>query len=143
VLYSSKDYLRTGTRDLDRPILAVAENTDNWRARKGALQRGFPLDVPMVTSPKLSFIANNNNLADVSLTPSKTIHFSSLEFTADRLGRLSLSPYEGDSSTIFIGMVHSGLPCLHIALKDSSDEGGATSGTMGSYGSPAPEGATW
>jgi hypothetical protein len=98
VLYSSKDYLKTGTRDLDRPILAVAENTDNWRARKGALQRGFPLDVPMVTSLKLSFIANNNNLADVSLTLSKTIHFSSLEFTADRLGRLSLSPYEGDSS---------------------------------------------
>jgi hypothetical protein len=27
VLYSSQDHLRTGTRDLDHPVLADAENT--------------------------------------------------------------------------------------------------------------------
>jgi hypothetical protein len=29
VLYSSQDHFETGTRDLDHPILAGAENTDN------------------------------------------------------------------------------------------------------------------
>jgi hypothetical protein len=145
VLYSSQDHLRTGTHNLDHPVLAVVENIDSWHFRKGALQCGFPLDVLMVTSSKLSFIANNNNSASVGLALSETIRFDSLEFTVDRLGRLSLSPYEGDSIAIFIGMVHSGSPSLHTTLKDSSDEGGATSGTGGggSYGSPAPEDATW
>jgi hypothetical protein len=94
----------------------------------------------MVISPKLSFIANGNNLTDIGLAPGETICFRSLEFTADRLGRLSLSPMEGDSGTIFIGMVHSGLPSLHTALEDSSSEGGATSGAVGSFGSPGPSG---
>jgi hypothetical protein len=145
VLYSSQDHLGTGTHNLDHPVLAVVENTDSWRYRKGALQCGFPLDVLMVTSSKLSFIANNNNSASVGLALSETIRFDSLEFTVDHLGRLSLSPYEGDSIAIFIGMVHGRSPSLHTTLKDSSDEGGATSGTGGggSYGSPAPEDATW
>jgi hypothetical protein len=72
----------------------------------GALGRGFAvcfhLDVPMVTSLKLSLVVNGNNLTGIGLTPSKTIHFGSLEFIVDRLGRLSLSPYEGDSSAIFV-----------------------------------------
>jgi hypothetical protein len=81
------------------------------------LQRAFPLDVLMVTSLKLSFIANGDNSTSVSLTFYETIHFGSLEFIVDRLGRLSLSPYEGDSSTIFVGMVHIGSPSLHTILR--------------------------
>jgi hypothetical protein len=95
VLYSSQDHIRTGTRDLDHSVLAGAKNTDSWHVRKGDLQRAFPLDILMVPSPKLSFIANGNNLIDVGLTPGSTIHFGSLEFTADRLGRLSLPPRIG------------------------------------------------
>jgi hypothetical protein len=33
---------------LDTLYFAGAENTDNWRTRKGDLSHVFPLDVPMV-----------------------------------------------------------------------------------------------
>jgi hypothetical protein len=69
------------------------------------LQRIFPLDVPMVTSLKPSFIANGNNSTGISLAPGATICFGSLEFIVDGFDRLSLSPDERDSSAIFVGMV--------------------------------------
>jgi hypothetical protein len=130
-------------RDLDHPVLTGEKNTDSWRTRKGDLQRAFPLDVLMVPSPKLSFVANGNNQTDVGLILGSTIHFGSLEFTADHLGHLSLSPQEWDSRTIFIGKVHNGPPSLHTTLEESSDEDGAASGAGGSSGSPAPEGVMW
>jgi hypothetical protein len=101
------------------------------------LQHAFPLDVLVVTSQKLS-ISNGNNPTGVGLSSGKTIHFDCLEFTVDRLGRLSLSPYEWDSTAIFVGMVHNGSPSLHTTLKDSSNEGGTTSSAGGSSGSPSP-----
>jgi hypothetical protein len=90
----------------------------------------------MVTSPKVSFIVNNNNLTGVDLALGETIHFGSLEFTANCLGRLSLSPKERDSSAIFVGMVHTGSPSSHTAPEDSTNEGGTASGERGSSGSP-------
>jgi hypothetical protein len=72
--------------------LPVQKNTDNWRARKGDLQRAFPLDILMIYSPKLSFIANGTNPTGAILTPGETICFGSLEFTTDNLDHLSLSP---------------------------------------------------
>jgi hypothetical protein len=92
----------------------------------------------MVTSPKLSFIANSNKPTSVSLTMGKTIHFGLLEITVDRLGRLSLSLKERGSSTIFVGMVNTGSPSSHTALEDSTDEGDATSRARGSSRSPSP-----
>jgi histidinol-phosphate/aromatic aminotransferase/cobyric acid decarboxylase-like protein len=58
--------------------LVDAKNIDSWHVRKWDLQRAFPLDVPMVRSPKLFFIANYNNPTGVGLTPDNTIHFGSL-----------------------------------------------------------------
>jgi hypothetical protein len=72
--------------------LAGAKNTDSWHARMGDLQRTFPLDVPMVASPRLSFITNDNNPTDIGLAPGSAIHFGSLEFITDPFGHLSLSP---------------------------------------------------
>jgi hypothetical protein len=75
--------------------LTVAKNTYSWCVRKGDLQRAFPLDVLMVPSPKLSFIANGNHPTSIILPPGSTIHFGCLELTTDRLACLSLSPRSG------------------------------------------------
>jgi hypothetical protein len=107
------------------------------------LQRAFSLDAPMGTSLKLSYFANSSNAIGVILALSKTIHFGSLEFIVDRLGILSLSHNERDSSAIFVGMVHTGSMSSHTTPKDSTDESGTTSGVGGSSGSPDLEGATW
>jgi hypothetical protein len=123
---------------LTTQYLVGAKNNDNWCARKGDLQRAFLLDVLMITSLKLSFITNGDNTTSVGLAPGETIHFDSLEFTADLLGCLSLYPEEGDSGSIFEWMVHSGSPSLHTTLEDASEEGGAASASVGSFGSPGP-----
>jgi hypothetical protein len=72
--------------------LVSTKNTNSWHPRKGDLKCVFPLDVSMVPSLKLSFIAKNNNPTSVGLALGSTIHFSSLKFIADCLSRLSLSP---------------------------------------------------
>jgi hypothetical protein len=92
----------------------------------------------MVPSLKLSFIANGNNSTSIGLTPGSTIHFGSLEFTANRLGRLCLSPQVWDSSAIFIAMVRIGSSSLRTTLEESSVEDGAASGTRGGSGFPGP-----
>jgi hypothetical protein len=45
----------------------------------------------MVQSPKLTFVANGNNLTGVGLTLGETICFGSSEFTVDRFVNKSLS----------------------------------------------------
>jgi hypothetical protein len=78
--------------------------------------------------PKLTIDANINNLPGIVLALGKTICFGSLEFTADRFCRLSLSLEGDDSGVVFIGMVHSGSPSLDTVLEESFDESDATSG---------------
>jgi hypothetical protein len=90
----------------------------------------------MVPSSKLSIVANGNNSAYVGLALGSTIHFDSLELIANCLGCLSLSTQERDSSAIFVGMVHIGLPSLHTALEESSNKDRAISGVRGSSESP-------
>jgi hypothetical protein len=59
--------------------------------QEGGLHRAFPLDVPMILSPKLSFITNDNNPTSVGLALGSAIHFDSLKFITNRFGHLSLS----------------------------------------------------
>jgi hypothetical protein len=77
----------------------------------------------MVYSPKLTFVANNNNSIGVGLTLGKTIRFGSLKFIADRFSNLSLYLEGNHSGVVFVGMVHSGLSFVHTMNKESSNEG--------------------
>jgi hypothetical protein len=119
-------------------FLSVLKTPTVGAPGRGICSTLFSLDILIVTSPKVSFVANGINLTGASLAPGKTIQFSYLEFTADRLGHLSLYPKERDSAAIFIGVVHSGSPSLHTTLEDSSDKDGAASSTVGSSRSPGP-----
>jgi hypothetical protein len=94
----------------------------------------------MLYSPKLTFVANHNNLAGVGLTLGETTCFDNLELTADRFGHLSLSSEEDDSGAVFIGMVQNVSPSLRTILKESFDEGDAASGERGSSKSPGLRG---
>jgi hypothetical protein len=90
----------------------------------------------MVPALKPSLIGNNNNPTSIGLAPGSAILFNSLEFITDRIGCLSLSPQEWDSSAIFIAMVHSGSPTLCTTLDESSNKDGSASVTGGSSRSP-------
>jgi hypothetical protein len=81
----------------------------------------------MVHSPKPTVVANRNNQADIRFVLGETIYFGSLEFIADHFGNLSLSPEGNDFGAVFLGMVHNGLPPLHIILEESTDEGDTAS----------------
>jgi hypothetical protein len=53
------------------------------------------LTFSMVPSPKVLFIANDNNPIGVGLELGSTIHFGGLKFIADHFGHPSLSPRVG------------------------------------------------
>jgi hypothetical protein len=57
VLHSLQDHLETGMRDLDS-----AKNTNKWCARKGDLQRAFPLDFLMVPSSTITVAVDGEHL---------------------------------------------------------------------------------
>jgi hypothetical protein len=85
----------------------------------------------MVYSPKLTFVANNNNSIGVGLTLGKTI------------SNLSLYLEGNHSGVVFVGMVHSGLSFVHTMNKESSNEGDTALGGGGVGGSsrlPGPRG---
>jgi hypothetical protein len=59
--------VRKITSELERAILttlylAGLKNIDSWRARKGDLQRAFPLDVSMVPSSTLIITVDGKHL---------------------------------------------------------------------------------
>jgi hypothetical protein len=93
----------------------------------------FSLNVSMVYSPKLTYVANGNNPTGVGLAPGETIWFGSLEFTTDHFGNLSHSSKRNDSGAVFIGMVHNGSLSVQTILEESFDEGDAASGGGGSF----------
>jgi hypothetical protein len=87
---------------------AGAENTNRCHARKGDLQRAFPLDISMVHPSVLVVSSDGDGLMCGGFSLSETICFESLEFITDCFSGLSLSSRRNDSSTTFMGLTRSG-----------------------------------
>jgi hypothetical protein len=123
VLCSLEDHIRTGTCDLNHPVLAGVENTDSWHAMKVDLQHGFPLDVLMVSSPVLAIAANGEHLSCDGFSLDETICFGSLEYIAGCIGDLSLAPRRDGLEAAILGSSHSRPPSpLRAMIGDSTEE---------------------
>jgi hypothetical protein len=121
VLGSLQDHLKTGTRDLDHPILASAKNTNSWHARKRDLQPTFCLDVLMVPSSVISITGERLTCDGFSL--GETVRLGNFEFVVDYFSGLSLSPRRGNAGTAFMGTTHSGASTPRWPMiEDSAEE---------------------
>jgi hypothetical protein len=63
--------------------VADAKNTNSWHARKGDLQRAFPLDISMVPSSTITVVADGERPMCGGFSLGKTVHLVSFEFIAD------------------------------------------------------------
>jgi hypothetical protein len=59
--------------------LTGAKNTNSWCARKGDLQRAFPLDIPMVPSSVIVVAADGEHLTCGGFCHSETIRLGNFE----------------------------------------------------------------
>jgi hypothetical protein len=90
----------------------LVQKTPIVGARKGDLQRIFPLDVLMVPSSAIAITADGERLSCGGFSLGETIRLGNFEFIADYFGGLSLSPKRGDSGTAFIDSNRSGVSTL-------------------------------
>jgi hypothetical protein len=60
--------------------LVSAKNIDIWCAKKGDLQRAFPLDVPMVPSPVIAVTADGERLMCGGFSLDETVCLGNFEF---------------------------------------------------------------
>jgi hypothetical protein len=90
----------------------------------------------MVHSSTLTITTDGEHLTCGGFSLGKTVHSGSLEFIVDCFGNLSFSPKGSDSSTVFLGMVHSGSPSLGTILEGSKDEFYMASSREGSSSLP-------
>jgi hypothetical protein len=140
VLCSSQDYLRTGTRYLDHPILVSIENTNSWHARKRDLHNAFPLDILMVPSSAITITADCECLTCGGFSLGETICLGNFEFITKYFGDLSLSPRRGYAGVAFMGSTRSGASTPRWAMmEDSAEEFLMASSREGSFAPPLPK----
>jgi hypothetical protein len=82
--------------------LASAKNTDGWHARKGNLQRVFPIDVLIVPSSMITVTADGEHLTCDGFSLGETVCLGNFEFIANYFDVLSLSPRRGNADAAFI-----------------------------------------
>jgi hypothetical protein len=125
--------------NLDHPILVGAKNTNSWCARKGDLQRDFPLDVPMVLSSVITVATDGERQMCGGLSLGETVHLGNFKFIADYFGGLSLSPMKDDIGAAFMRSTHSGTPSSRWAMiEDTVEEFLMVSSRKGGFGLPSP-----
>jgi hypothetical protein len=78
--------------NLDHPVFCQSRKHRQLVSQELGFAVCLPLDIPMVYSPKLTFITNHKNTTSIGLALGETIYFGSMEFTIDRFSRLSISP---------------------------------------------------
>jgi hypothetical protein len=88
--------------------LVGVKNTGSWCARKGVLQRAFPLDVSMAPSSGIFITTDGERLTCGGFSLSETVHLGNFEFIADYFDGMSLSPRRDDEGATFIGSTRSG-----------------------------------
>jgi hypothetical protein len=138
VFCSLQDHLRTGTCDLDHPVLAGPKNIDSWHARKEDLHHAFPLDVPMVSSSSIAIAANGERLTCGGFSLGEIVRLGNFEFITDYIGSLSLSPRRGDAGAAFMGSTHSEASTTWRAIiVDSTKEFLMAPREVGSFGLPS------
>jgi hypothetical protein len=77
-------------------FLVGAKNVDSWHARKGNLQRAFPLDILMVPSYAFTITADGERLTCDGFSLGETVRLGNFESFANYFSGLSLSPRRGD-----------------------------------------------
>jgi hypothetical protein len=82
----------------------------------------FPLDVLIVHLPQPTNSTDDINLLGIELAWGEIIQFGNLEFIANHLDNLSLSPEGNDLGVVFEGMAYSGSPSLYDILEQSAGE---------------------
>jgi hypothetical protein len=128
-------------RDLDHHVLAGAENTNSWCARKGHLQCAFPLDVLMVPSSVITIAIDGERLTCDGFSLDKTVHLGNFEFIADYFSSLSLSPKRGAAGVAFMGSTLNGASTpWQATIEDSTEEFLMASCREGSFAPLLPDG---
>jgi hypothetical protein len=100
--------------------LIGAKNTNSWHARKGDLQRAFPLDVLMVPSSAIVVAADGERLMCGGFSLGETVRLGNFEFNTDYFNGLSLSPRRGDTRATFMGSTRNGAPTPRRSMIEDS-----------------------
>ena len=86
----------------------------------------------MAQSLVLTIAVDGELRTSLDFTSGEIFRFGNMEFTADHLGRLSISNDGDDSGARFVGVTLSGLASLHTILETDADDDMSTSEEEGS-----------
>jgi hypothetical protein len=119
-------------------LILPVEKTNSWCARKGDLQRAFPLNVLMILASAITVIADGECLTCSGFSLGKTIHLRNFEFIVDYFGGLSFSLGRGVEGATFMSSTRSRASTPRWAMtKESTEEFLTVSGREGSFNLPS------
>jgi hypothetical protein len=115
-------------------MFLLVQKTPTVGARKGNLQRAFPLHVLMVPSSAITIATDGERLTCGGFSLDEAVRLGNFEFITDYIGSLSLFPRRGDSGATFMGSTRSRTPSPRRAMiEDSADEFLTTSSREGGF----------
>jgi hypothetical protein len=86
--------------------------------------------------PELAIATGDIYRSSAELTQDEAICFEGLKFITNPSDDQSLLPKGSDSSTVYVGMAHSGLPSLHAIFEESPKDDDLASSDGGSSSFP-------